>query len=200
MAEAKPIVLSIPSKYAPKTSGPPVPPSAPDLEWLTRTWSVTHSTLAMWRTARNVRISYSRLPAKSDMRPRLDDLVEYEPTSGKGTGTLKRVDGIDTQADNGWDWRGKGMLFFVTSHWEILAWGEAETEDGSKEKWAVTWFAPTVFTKEGLDIYCDRKEGLSERTYSSIMEALKKLDAKHVADMATEHMQPVEIKLPWLEK
>jgi hypothetical protein len=202
MADAKPITLSVPAKYAPKTSGPPLPTNAPDLEWLTRTWTVTHSTLAMWRSARNVRITYSRLAAKSDMRPRLDDVVEYEPTSGKGAGSLKRVEGVDTQGDagTGWDWRGKGMLFFVTSHWEILGWGEADAPDGSKEKWVVTYFAPTVFTKEGVDIYTDRKEGLSEATYARIMDALKALDTQHVVDMVSQDMKPVEVKLPWLEK
>ncbi|KFA60868.1 hypothetical protein S40285_04836 [Stachybotrys chlorohalonatus IBT 40285] len=198
MAEANPISLILPSKYAPKTSGPPLPASAPDLDWMTGTWTVTHSTLSMWRSARNVRITYALLPAKSDLRPRMDDLVEYEPTSKEGV--LKNVQGVDTQADKGWNWKGKGLLFFVGSHWEILGWGEAQTPDGARERWAVTYFAPTLFTKEGLDIYCDRKEGLSEQTYSSIMEALKKLDAKHLVDLVMTDMQPVEIRLPWVEK
>ncbi|KAH7320059.1 hypothetical protein B0I35DRAFT_227386 [Stachybotrys elegans] len=198
MADPKPIELTLPSKYAPKTSGPPLPSSAPDLEWMTGTWSVTHSTLAMWRTARNVRITYTLLPAKSDLRPRMDDLVEYEPTGKQGV--VKSVQGIDTQADKGWNWKGKGALFFVGSHWEIMGWGDAVTPSGDRERWAVTYFAPTMFTKEGLDIYCDRKEGLSEQTYERIMEALLKLDAEHVVDLVKKEMQPVEITLPWAEK
>ncbi|RSL50699.1 hypothetical protein CEP52_015893 [Fusarium oligoseptatum] len=196
-ADQPPIKLEVPSKYAASASA--APPSAPALDWITTTWSVTHSTLAMWRDARNVRITYKLLPGTTDGRPRLDDMVEYEPTSKDGV--HKSVEGIDTQASStGWDWRGKGWLFFVGSHWEILGWGEATTADGVKEKWAVTWFAPTVFTKEGLDIYCDRKEGLSEETYAAIREALRGLEAKKVVEMVEKNMQPVEIRLPWIEE
>ena len=153
----------------------------------------------MWRSARNVRITYKPLPAKPDGRPRIDDLVEYEPI--KKTNILKNVAGVDTQApDGGWDWRGKGWLAFVTSHWELIGWGEAQREDGSTERWAVTWFAPTVFTKEGLDVYCDQKEGISEGTYGKIEKALKELSAETLVGMVEKDMQPVEIKMPWTEK
>ncbi|KAM0428940.1 hypothetical protein ACHAPT_006743 [Fusarium lateritium] len=196
-AEQPPIKLEVPSKYAAST--PAAPPAAPPLDWLTTTWTVTHSTLSMWRDARNVRITYKLIPAQSDGRPRLDDLVEYEPTSKETV--RKTVEGIDTQVSAiGWDWRGKGWLFFVGSHWEVLGWGEAVTADGVREKWAVTWFAPTVFTKEGLDVYCDRKEGLSEGTYAAVREALRGLEAKKVVEMVERNMQPVEIRLPWVEE
>lgn len=51
-----------------------------------------------------------------------------------------------------------------------------------------------------MDVYCDRREGLSEATYRGIEEALKKVEAKELADMVAKDMQPVEIKLPWIEK
>lgn len=201
MAEPTPISINLPSKYAPEKpnkSGPQGSSSSPSLDWLMRTWTVTHSTLAMWRSSRNVRISYKALEPKPDGRPRIDDLVEYEPS--KKVGVLKTVEGIDTKAsDDGWDWRGKGWLFFVGSHWEVLAWGEEKREDGETERWAVTWFAPTVFTKEGIDVYCDRREGLSEGTYSKVLDALKKVEAKELAGMVERDMLPVEIKLPWTE-
>lgn len=59
-----PIVLKLPAKYASSSDAPPSSP-APALDWLTTTWSVTHSTLSMWRSARNVRITYKLLPASS---------------------------------------------------------------------------------------------------------------------------------------
>lgn len=149
----------------------------------------------MWRSARNVRITYKPLPPKADGRPRIDDLVEYEPT--KSSGVLKTVAGVDTQsADGGWDWRGKGLLFFVSSHWELLGWGEVVNAEGKKERWAVTWFAPTVFTKEGVDVYCDSEAGLSEETYGRIEGALKGMEAREIVDMAERDMRAVEIKLP----
>ena len=191
------ITINLPSKYAPnhaQKTGPEGPTSTPSLEWLTRTWCVTHSTLSMWRSARNVRITYKPLASKPDGTPRIDDLVEYEPI--KKQGVRKTVEGVDTRAaDGGWDWKGKGWLFFVGSHWEILAWGE----EADGERWAVTWFAPTVFTKEGIDVYCDRKEGISEATYTRILEALKAVEAKELVQMVESDMRAVEIQLPWTE-
>lgn len=203
MADPVPdITINLPSKYALAKAEPTGSSPAPSLEWLTRTWTVTHSTLSLWRSARNVRISYTGLPARPDGRARIDDLVEYEPT--KKTDVLKTVEGVDTAATAdgaSWDWRGKGWLFFVSSHWEVMAWGEGRREeDGEIERWAVTWFAPTVFTKEGVDVYCDRREGLSEATYGRIEEALRKVEAKELVGMVERDMRPVEIKLPWVEK
>ncbi|KKY36526.1 hypothetical protein UCDDA912_g03436 [Diaporthe ampelina] len=164
----------------------------------------------MWRTARNVRITYSPLaPHAGDAsRPRVDDLVQYEKTSGKGG--VKTVSGVDTAAAAGagagagatgsWDWRGKGLLCFVTSHWEVLGWGERDVEGGGdKERWAVTWFAPTLFTKEGVDLYSDRKAGMSPALAGEILAALKGLGAGPLVQMVEADMREVEVRLPWLE-
>lgn len=55
------------------------------------------------------------------------------------------------------DRRGRGLLKVASSHWEVIGWGE---RDG--EKWAVTWFAPSMFTPAGVDIYSGNKKGMSE--------------------------------------
>ncbi|KAG8162976.1 hypothetical protein KVR01_007454 [Diaporthe batatas] len=202
------ITLRIPSKYA-SSSSPSPSFSPPPLDWLHRTWTVTHSTLAMWRTARNVRITYSPLPADPAGRARIDDLVQYEKkTSGKAA--VKTVQGVDTCSSPGeagtasWDWRGKGLLAFVTSHWEVVGWGErdaagGEGEGGGKERWAVTWFAPTLFTKEGVDLYSDRKGGMSPALAADILAALKGLGAEPLVRMVEADMKEVEVRLPWLE-
>ncbi|KAI3398495.1 hypothetical protein diail_9019 [Diaporthe ilicicola] len=226
--DAPPIILRIPSKYASSSSSssPSSTFSPPALDWLHRTWTVTHSTLSMWRTARNVRITYSPMPGSASGRPRIDDLVQYErKTSGKGKGGVKTVQGVDTASGDdpaGWDWRGKGLLGFVTSHWEVLGWGErdvvaaaaaageGEGEGGQgqgqgqgarpkKERWAVTWFAPTLFTKEGVDLYSDRKEGMSPALAEEILAALKGMGAAPLAQMVEADMKEVEVRLPWLE-
>lgn len=132
----------------------------------------------------------------------MDDLVEYEKASGKGG--VKTVAGVDTASgpsDTGaWDWRGKGLLGFVTSHWEILGWGEREAAGSAgPERWVVTWFAPTLFTKEGVDLYSDRKEGMSPELASEILAGLKALDAKPVVEMVGSDMQGVQIQVPWKE-
>ncbi|KAJ2899439.1 hypothetical protein MKZ38_003054 [Zalerion maritima] len=242
---AEEIRLRTPSKYSVSSSSPsisststPPPPPPPSLSWLLRTWSVTDSTLAMWRNARNVRITYIALPGNSSGAARVDDVVEYEALNGKGG--VKSVKGIDTAAsppeatattgtagggkeEGGeeqrvaeWDWRGKSWLFFVSSHWEVLGWGEEritvkskneggeEVEEEATERWVVTWFAPTVFTKEGVDFYCDRREGLSEGTRERLMEAFKrefgeKEGKKEVWSMVERDMRGVKVELPWKE-
>ncbi|KAL2883397.1 hypothetical protein SGCOL_001079 [Colletotrichum sp. CLE4] len=198
--------LRSPSKYTTSSTPSTSTFSAPPLEWLLRTWSVTHSTLAMWRDARNVRISYASMAPKPDGTARIDDLVEYESNkTPHPSSAVKSVKGVDSACAVGdtsvWDWRGKGWLFFVGSHWEVLGWGERRIEGGGGEveRWAVTWFAPTVFTKEGVDIYCDRKEGLSAAGYEEVMGALKGLEAKELVGMVEKDMLPVEIALPWKE-
>ncbi|KUI67123.1 hypothetical protein VM1G_02984 [Cytospora mali] len=202
------ITLRVPSKYSSSSAESSSSSSTftnPPLDWLYRTWCVTHSTLSMWSRARNVRITYSPLPSHADSgsRPRVDDLVEYEKSTGKGG--VRTVEGIDTAASESgstgsWDWRGKGVLGFVTSHWEVLGWGEREVEGGGTERWAVTWFAPTLFTKEGIDLYSDRKEGMSPALAGEILAALKGLNAKELVGMVEMNMKEVEIKLPWMEK
>ncbi|KAI6358995.1 hypothetical protein MCOR25_007188 [Pyricularia grisea] len=202
-----PITLRTPSKYASATTPPDASTLEPTLDFLHRTWSVTHSTLAMWRDARNVRITYRPLPPTSDGKTRIDDMVEYEARGGQGG--VKSVAGVDTASSSSsltaWDWRGKGWLFFVTSHWEVLGWGErpvaatggGDGQNNTTERWAVTWFAPTLFTKEGIDIYCDRKEGLSKETEDLIMAALRGIGAEKLVAMVDKDMRPVEIQLPW---
>ena len=101
----------------------------------------------------------------------------------------KIIRGIDTpDGQGGWDWRGRGLLKMTTSHWEVLGWGEKEDE-----KWAVTWFAPSMFTPEGLDIYCNNKEGITPELYHEIQAALQALESRNTADLAEAEMRPVEI-------
>ncbi|KAK0651653.1 hypothetical protein B0T16DRAFT_322386 [Cercophora newfieldiana] len=194
-----PITLRSPSRYASTKSTPAFQP--PSLEWLSRTWSVSHSTLKMWRSAQNVRITYKLLePLKSDPpRERIDDKVEYENLSGKGG--VKSVSGVDTAEIAGdgsiWTWRGKGLLALVSSHWELLGWGERTLADGTTERWMVSWFAATMFTKEGLDVLSDRKEGPSEGLADEVLAALKALEARPVAELVAKDMLPVAINLPW---
>ncbi|RYP54475.1 hypothetical protein DL768_000781 [Monosporascus sp. mg162] len=199
------ISVRSPSKYVarPAEAHAFVPPP---LEWLYRTWSVTHSTLSMWRSAKNVRITYRPYEADKSSSLAIDDLVEYEKKgSQSGVKTVEGIDRPDPGSPGAWDWRGKGWLRIASSHWEVLGYGErplaAAEGDAGVERWVVTWFAPTLFTQEGLDIYSDRREGLSRETLEAIMEALKTLgEAPKIVTLVEKQMQPVEISLPWQEK
>ena len=163
-----------------------------------------------------MRISYRTLPDDASGRPRNEDRVEYEsnkPSSSSSSSggseapkKVKSVEGVNTASvarDGTFDWRGKSWLFFVTSHWEILGWGErpvAGGKPGEVERWAVTWFAPTFFTKEGIDIYCDRREGVSAETLAAIQTAMT-TTVQWPTPLATlaKGLLPVDINLPWSE-
>ncbi|CAK7233240.1 hypothetical protein SBRCBS47491_008541 [Sporothrix bragantina] len=208
------IFLRTPSKYASPVSSPATSSTAfaaPPSDWLVRTWSVTHSTLSMWKSAQNVRISYRALPDDANGRPRNEDRVEYESNKpSSGPKKVKSVEGVnimgitaDKKSDGTFDWRGKSWLFFVTSHWEILGWGErplAGGKPGEVERWVVTWFAPTFFTKEGIDIYSDRREGLSSETAAAVQKAMT-TTAQWPTPLATlaKDLVSVDINLPWSE-
>jgi hypothetical protein len=184
------ISLRSPKKYNPK-----LPSStaftAPTAEWMEGTWSVTHSTLPMWRKAKNVRITYKKISPVTPSCPiLLDDEITSVPTAKTWMPQPKSIKGIDTpDGEGGWNWRGKGMLKMATSHWEVLGWGERRDE-----RWVVTWFAPSLFTPAGLDIYCSKKEGISGQLYKDISEALTNLEVKEMADLVEAEMQEVKIE------
>jgi len=77
----------------------------------------------------------------------------------------------------------------TSSHWEVLGYGEK-----GDEKWVVTWFAPSMFTPAGLDIYCSKKEGMSAALFKEIETALESLEAQEMAELAKNEMKPVQIQ------
>ncbi|KAJ5294769.1 hypothetical protein N7508_009590 [Penicillium antarcticum] len=111
-----------------------------------------------------------RLPNRHLARgvPKIDDLVEYQAVNSP---KIKSVHGIDTPTpgDPGaWDWRGKGWLVIASSHWEVLGFGRVD--DGNE--WVVTYFAKTLFTPAGIDVYSRRGEGLGDEVVDGILGAL----------------------------
>lgn len=182
------IKIRVPRHYAGQSPDASEPPP---IEWLHRSWTVTHSTLKRWRTAQNLTITYGPHPATSS--PRVTDNVTYQ---SKGQRKLKTVSGIDTAAGDTtvWDWRGSGLLKPISCRWELLGWGE-RTVEGKSEKWAVTWFAKTLFTEEGVDVYTDRREGMSEETAAAIRTALEGLGREELAKLVKELLEPVAIDL-----
>jgi hypothetical protein len=146
---------------------------------MTGTWHVTHSTLPMWKKARNVTITYS--PTTQDPT-KLGDLVKYNPLQSD---KVKTISGVDTPAGSGsWNWRGNGWLMIASSHWEVLGWGEEEDE--SRNSWVVTYFAKTLFTPAGIDLYSRSKEGLKPETVELITKAIKENAAEVVRALAGE--------------
>ncbi|KAK7178641.1 hypothetical protein DPSP01_007335 [Paraphaeosphaeria sporulosa] len=183
------VILRAPSTLPTTEPSPSIAP--PTLQWLCGPWNVTHSTLPMWRKNKNVVITYTPVPSTSP--PQLDDLVTYQPLSSAKT---KTVHGLDkpfsvpdtAAADEGeaaaslaYSWRGKGWLVIASSKWEILAHGD---EEGTGNSYVVTFFAKTLFTPAGVDVY-SRKGALRAETVETIKAGLAGLGGQ-VAGLAKE--------------
>lgn len=157
----------------------------PTIDQWSGTWHVTYTTIPMWSDKRNVTFIHKPLEpttgSKQQVLHRLDDTVTYQSlTSDK----IKTIHGIDTASDEGtgnWDWRGTGWLKLVTSHWEILGFGQ-----DSGASWAVICFASTYLTPLGMDIVSKSKKGMSAETFSAIKEALTKIEDPVVKRLAGE--------------
>ncbi|RMZ73614.1 glycosyl hydrolase family 43 [Pyrenophora seminiperda CCB06] len=189
-----PATLRAPSSLSTTTTASPPHLTPPLLSWLSGPWHVTHSTLPMWKSARNVLITYTPLPSSATSPAHIDDLVTYQSLSSSKLKTVRGVDkpfsvvapgatpeaeGAEERASLGYNWRGKGLLMIATSKWEILGYGEEE-EGGNS--WVVTYFAKTLFTPAGVDFY-SRKGRLSERTVGEIKAGLEGLGGE-VAKLA----------------
>ena len=140
----------------------------------------------MWKSKRNVTISYNPIPHPDASSPiqKLEDIVSYQPLDSN---KQKTVIGIDTVGNSTgeWSWRGKGWLKIASSHWEVLGWGDLE----GGGQWAVTYFAKTMFTPAGIDIYARAKEGHEEGVIEGIKEALKGIEDERVKSLAGELFQ-----------
>lgn len=68
----------------------------------------------------------------------------------------------------------------ASSHWEVLGFGH--TDDGNQ--WVVTYFAKTLFTPAGIDIYSRNKEGLAQATIDDILKALKDFEVSDITALA----------------
>lgn len=109
----------------------------------------------------------------------LEDMVTYQPLDGD---KIKSVHGVNKpeEGDWAWHWRGTGWLMIASSRWEVLGYGE----DESGNRWVVTYFAKTLFTPAGVDLYSRNSRGLTEETVEAIKKALVGLGHEGLGEMA----------------
>ncbi|KAK9357226.1 hypothetical protein V1504DRAFT_494582 [Lipomyces starkeyi] len=194
-------------------SDSPIIYTPPSVAFLQGTWHVTHSTLPMWKSNRNVHITYT--PLLSSSNPihdgshsvadaadiLLDDMVTYNSLNGD---KVKTVHGIDTPVAQGsWHWRGKGWLAIASSHWEILGYGIEKPDlsaalHNDVNQWIVTYFTKSLFTPAGIDIYSRSAEGLRDETVNEIREMLKGMEGPEMMKLAGD-MFEVKRDHCWLE-
>ncbi|KAL5343664.1 hypothetical protein BJX70DRAFT_393722 [Aspergillus crustosus] len=118
------------------------------------------------------------LPPDSSGVIKIDDLVQYQAVNSEKVKSVHGVDTLSPGNQGAWDWRGKGWLMIASSHWECLGFGHTDDDN----HWIVTYFAKTLFTPAGIDIYSRSKGGLPE---SSIQEILKTLEGFGVEEITT---------------
>ncbi|KAK6349099.1 hypothetical protein TWF730_009858 [Orbilia blumenaviensis] len=159
-----------------------------------KTWWVTTSTLPMWKTAKNVRITYTAIPSTDN----IDDIIHYNPRSGPSATSAtpeeaakivtKTIHGVDSPIskvpmDLTYKWRGKGWLFIASSKWQVVGYGGRNVRSvmGEREyildgiEWVVTYFEKSLFTPAGVDVMTLAKEGVDEETMKEIGEGLKEV-------------------------
>ena len=146
-------------------------------------------------------MTYSLKTPPSGGTVQFDDVVEYY---AKSTSARSRVVGVDTlivdpldssrhsasaskPAQTRYNWRGRGWLFWVTSRWQILG-CSADPSPENAGAWAVTYFAKTLFTPEGLDLYCRSAEGLPADVVAEILGKAKGLGG-NVARLAEQFFE-----------
>ncbi|RVD86374.1 uncharacterized protein DFL_004653 [Arthrobotrys flagrans] len=168
-------IFRAPNTPFPSTSLPPLTPQT-----LLKTWWVTTSTLPMWKSAKNIRITYTSIPSTKD----IDDMIHYNPRDGPPAATqtpegsaklvTKSIHGVDyplsgDERDLTYKWRGKGLLFIATSRWQVVGYGGRDvrvvTGEGGEEvlegvEWVVTYFEKSLFTPAGVDVMTVAREGV----------------------------------------
>lgn len=87
-------------------------------------------------------------------------------------------------ASMAYNWRGKGWLAIASSKWEILGYGDDDGQGAGQNSWVVTYFAKTLFTPAGIDIY-SRKGKLRPEMVEEIKAGLAGLGGD-VAKLAGE--------------
>lgn len=101
-------------------------------------WLIQASNFPMWLSGKrlNPSITYQGIPNESE---KLLDLVEYQKRNGK----RKSIVGIDTVVQKGFEWRGKGILKLLRSHWSVA---------GMSETILVIRFEASLVTPAGVDV------------------------------------------------
>ncbi|KAL8835184.1 MAG: hypothetical protein Q9170_003430 [Blastenia crenularia] len=140
----------------------------PTVTQLVGKWYITHTTSEVWHDKRNVVLTYTSLDPSAS-RPQLDDLITYQTLSSAKSKTMRGTDTPSPADPRAWTWRGNGMLKFVTSHWQILGFGE---EDRG-EDWLVVWAQKSIFTPAVLNVCTRHKEGMGVEWVEGMKELCK---------------------------
>ncbi len=106
-------------------------------------WFINQSNFPMWLKGNKINPTFNYTLIEKNGKPNLLDEVQYSKKS-----KTKSIIGNDkplNENNNSFVWRGKGLLAFVKSKWNILY-------INPEKQWMVIHFQKTLFTPEGYDV------------------------------------------------
>lgn len=133
------------------------------MQWLAGTWFVIASDAPLWVKGDKVAPTLNYTIRQHGSTYRLLDEVKY--TKDHHHKTITGYDKLNNTQTNAFIWRGKGVLFFVKSKWQV-------TLQDTAGRWAVIAYSKTLFTPEGVDIL-SRSPALDEATMQHIMHLMQ---------------------------
>ncbi|KAG8969660.1 hypothetical protein FRC03_001532 [Tulasnella sp. 419] len=155
------------------------------------------STLPLWRSRKNVRLTYDPIEGTSISEAFLDTVTYNSAKDSKGKkpskilgadylqsiqvsvdGQKAAKEGGDVEHSNGtrWKWRGKGWLAIATSHWQVLGYHI----DGGDDDWVVIYFGKSLFTPPGMDILVRNPEKFDKAKVKTLIETCQSNEDENV--------------------
>lgn len=130
--------------------------SQTSMQELSGTWYIVETNFPMWLKGDKLNPTLNYTITEKNGKEVLLDEVKYIQK-----GKAKSITGYDyPDGGNGYIWRGKGILSLLKSEWEIVF-------ADPYGHWAVSWFAKTLFTPEGVEII-SRTPTLPQETIEEI--------------------------------
>jgi len=185
--------------HSPDSTNKVFQPSIFPYDRLMTSWAVAASTLPLWKSRKNVTITYDPIEGTPCSESFLD-VVEFNNVKspvGKPPSKIVGVDKLEKNPHgaespdaevNGvkFMWRGKGFLAISTSHWQILGYSLSDDPGRKQEDWIVTYFGSTMFTPAGLDIYVREPKVWDEVKIRKLVQACQQNEDPTVQGVARD--------------
>lgn len=118
------------------------------LDSLEGKWYIHYSNFPMWTKGDKQYPNFNYTTVERKDESILLDVVEYKKNGNSKT--IKGKDKILNSENSKFKWRGKGLLWFFVSKWEIVYFDESTN-------WAIIKFEKTFFTPAGYDVISKSK-------------------------------------------
>jgi hypothetical protein len=150
-------------------------PAAEDpLAKLEGRWYLTMTNFPMWLKGDKLNPMYHYTPGTRSGVRGYDDVVSYDK-KGKERAYVGFDKPLNTDATQ-FIWRGNGLLFFLTSKWEVLY---------HTDQFVILHFGKTLFTGGGYDVI-SREKALDPATLNTVQSKLQELGINEQLTILTQ--------------